>query len=291
MSQKRRSRGIAATDDGIELLQEAKDNGQNDQGKGLTFPNIAAKADVDEKTVKRFFYGERVDRKSARSICQALSLDLKDVITPKISSVINKTVEGYEESQTSLINTIKVKETEIQRLRQQGSEYKSELAKLEAEKAELEICVKGFDESIGQLKEIGTEFQGRMIHSQQAATWLNEQRQKALAQEAAEYTLREHSKLAQPNQDTDLHRQVKQFSKDIRKCLYLIHHCLHQGRYNLLHKAQMESKLPLSLKPNLYVIALKYIKDQRISEDLPSEVLKELEFYFNYLSTLIEALS
>ncbi len=290
MTKKRKKRGIPATSYGIELLQEAKANGGGNCGKSLTYDNIAEKAELDRKTVVRFFKGWGVDSSSARKICNVLGLKLADVTVPNSSQVIEDLVEGSEKSKESFVDAIKEKEDEIERLRRQGSTYESELTRLEAEKVELEKCVKRFDDFIGQLKGIATEFEGRMSYSRQAAKWLNARHQKALAKEAAEYVLRKYAELEEPSGGTNSHHQLKQFTKDIRKYLYLIHHCLDSGSKNLLLKAHMESKIPFTLQPNMYLKAFEFIKDQRVPENMPSEVVRELRLYLDSLIGLIKPL-
>ncbi|MEW6498167.1 MAG: tetratricopeptide repeat protein, partial [Cyanobacteriota bacterium] len=82
MKPTRKSRSVRADKDGQQRLKEAKASLRNDQGKPLTFPNIATEAGLDEKTVKNFFYGNPVDINSAISITKALRLALKHVIAP-----------------------------------------------------------------------------------------------------------------------------------------------------------------------------------------------------------------
>ncbi len=82
MKPTRKSRSVRADKDGQQRLKEAKASLRNDQGKPLTFPNIATEAGLDDKTVKNFFYGHPVDINSAISITKALKLALKHVIAP-----------------------------------------------------------------------------------------------------------------------------------------------------------------------------------------------------------------
>ncbi len=52
-------------------------------GKRLTYPRIAEKALVEKKTVERFIReGKAVDRDIAYAICQALELEITDVVDP-----------------------------------------------------------------------------------------------------------------------------------------------------------------------------------------------------------------
>ncbi|MDY6784379.1 MAG: NACHT domain-containing protein [Cyanobacteriota bacterium] len=96
-----RKRGIAATPDGLVKLKEAKAAKRNEEGKLLTFENIAEKAGFNESsTVKRFFgsKGESrtVDISSAFKIVQALGLELSEVVDRNDLLHIKKT--GAEKS-------------------------------------------------------------------------------------------------------------------------------------------------------------------------------------------------
>ncbi|MEG4281598.1 HEAT repeat domain-containing protein [Microcoleus sp. A006_D1] len=76
-----RDRGIPATPDGIAKLKNAKNTGKDDNGKPWTFPSIAEKADIQShKTVGRFFNGEGIDKGNAYAICQALNLDINEIV-------------------------------------------------------------------------------------------------------------------------------------------------------------------------------------------------------------------
>jgi len=76
-----RDRGIPATPDGIAKLKNAKNTGKDDNGKPWTFPSIAEKADIQShKTVGRFFKGEGIDKGNAYAICQALNLDINEIV-------------------------------------------------------------------------------------------------------------------------------------------------------------------------------------------------------------------
>ena len=80
MIQTRKSRSVQATKEKIEKLSSAKAVKLNDYGKPLTYPDIATATGRDEKTVKNFFYGKRVDESPARAITQFLGLQLADVV-------------------------------------------------------------------------------------------------------------------------------------------------------------------------------------------------------------------
>lgn len=76
-----RDRGIPATPDGIAKLKNAKNTGKDDNGKRWIFRSIAEKADIQsEKTVERFFKGKGIDKGNAYAICQALNLEITEIV-------------------------------------------------------------------------------------------------------------------------------------------------------------------------------------------------------------------
>ena len=76
-----RDRGIPATPDGIAKLKNAKNTGKDDNGKPWTFPSIAEKAGIQShKTVDRFFKGKGIERGNANAICQALNLEITEIV-------------------------------------------------------------------------------------------------------------------------------------------------------------------------------------------------------------------
>lgn len=93
MNRKKKSRGISPSKEGIKLLETTKADGQ--EGKPLTFQGIAEKAEVSERTVKRFFKGEGVDLWSARRIIEALGLKEEDVILRE-QSLVAESIEKID---------------------------------------------------------------------------------------------------------------------------------------------------------------------------------------------------
>jgi predicted NACHT family NTPase len=83
MNQTRKSRGVRATEEGLKKLLQAKTAKRNDKGKPWTYFDVATAAEVDEKTVQRFFRGEAKDRNYAIAIVQALGLEITEVVAPK----------------------------------------------------------------------------------------------------------------------------------------------------------------------------------------------------------------
>jgi len=108
MSKERKQRGILATPTGKQKLQEAKANGRNELGKKLTYDNIAEKAVVDKKTVERFMRRlQLIDRDNALAICQALGLEITDVVDPdewNYDESSNTEINWTEICQQALIN-------------------------------------------------------------------------------------------------------------------------------------------------------------------------------------------
>ncbi len=94
MSQTRKPRGVRATEAGRQKLLQAKASRRNDKGKPWTYFDVATAAEVDEKTVQRFFRGEAKDRNYAIAIVQALDLDITEVVDPKEWNPAEQTAEA-----------------------------------------------------------------------------------------------------------------------------------------------------------------------------------------------------
>jgi DNA-binding Xre family transcriptional regulator len=80
MSQNRKPRGICATENGYLKLQEAKSAGRDEDGQPLTFEKIALKAGVNERTVRRLFNRDGIDKDSGFAICEALGLKPTEIL-------------------------------------------------------------------------------------------------------------------------------------------------------------------------------------------------------------------
>lgn len=83
MKANRKSRSVTATKKGLERLKKAKATQRNDGGKPWTYAEIAKKAELDEKTVKNFFYNKGVARYSALAIARALDLEITEIVDPE----------------------------------------------------------------------------------------------------------------------------------------------------------------------------------------------------------------
>ncbi|MEG4506050.1 hypothetical protein QUA81_21315 [Microcoleus sp. F6_B4] len=226
MSKNRKPRSIRVSTVGLALLTEAKARGEGDESKPLTYDRIAELAQVDPKTVGRFFRQQPVSRDFAIRIVKTLGLQLAEIVE-------NFALDSAEQERSAA------------RHRQ------------------------GFEE----VKNVVEEFQIRMKFSHQAAGWLNARQREILAKEATEYVLEPSSELKE------------QFATDLKKYLYVIHHCLNLGDGELLYKASM--KIPLRVEGKVYVTAFNFI-EQKIPNDLPDEANKQLKFY---LKQLINTLS
>ncbi|MBW4682480.1 MAG: HEAT repeat domain-containing protein [Microcoleus vaginatus WJT46-NPBG5] len=79
MNQPRKPRGIRATEEGLLKLRQAKAK-RDEDCKPLSYKVIADQARIDERTVKRFFAGDGVDKDSAIAICQALALKITEIV-------------------------------------------------------------------------------------------------------------------------------------------------------------------------------------------------------------------
>lgn len=73
-----RKRGIRASSKGLALLREAQGNFE---GGRLTYEKIAEALTIGDKTVARFFRGERLDRQYAIAIIKFFNLSIEDVIS------------------------------------------------------------------------------------------------------------------------------------------------------------------------------------------------------------------
>ncbi|MEH1910250.1 NACHT domain-containing protein, partial [Nostoc sp.] len=86
MTELRSRRGIQVTEQGLQLLQQAKVTKKNDEGRLRTYSDIALTAGLSEKTIQRFFRREIVDKGAAIAIARALDLELADLIDVKATT-------------------------------------------------------------------------------------------------------------------------------------------------------------------------------------------------------------
>ncbi len=99
----KRDRGVAATASGINKLKYSKANIRKDTDKISTYSQIAEKTLLSEKTVNRFFHGEKVDESSARRICKVLDVEYSEIIDSNSNSE-PKDSNGHLSTDTKNIN-------------------------------------------------------------------------------------------------------------------------------------------------------------------------------------------
>ncbi|QHG21302.1 hypothetical protein [Nostoc sp. ATCC 53789] len=83
MGETRNRNSVQVNEEGQQKLKNAKSTKHNSKGRLWTYPDIAITAGVHERTVKRLFYGQKVDWEYASAIAQALNLELTDLIDVK----------------------------------------------------------------------------------------------------------------------------------------------------------------------------------------------------------------
>lgn len=247
MSRKRKSRSIPATPEGIKLLERAKANARDDEGKPLTYERIAEKAGVSNKTVQRFFNGTSVDRSYAIAIINALDLEKEDVL-PLEESLVAGSIEQIQAKDTA------------------DSERASEL-------------IEGLEKALSELK--NSEKASKI-----AMEWLKANR-KSLAKEAAEAALRKHYDQNPRIVDADYSEDIELFAQEIRKYLRFLYSWLKVGSWEFIDRAMTESFIPKNRDSQLYVEALKFIKNKKVSVSLSPEEAKELTLCLNYLISII----
>lgn len=113
MSKPRKPRSVCASPEGKKLLEEAKMELKDNQGNRLTFERIAEMAEVSNKTVRRFFDGEKIDKSSANFIIKALDLEWDSIISleeEKVEEAINEIAERESNSNRAneLIKDLKI---------------------------------------------------------------------------------------------------------------------------------------------------------------------------------------
>ncbi|MEM7727634.1 MAG: hypothetical protein AAF208_14915, partial [Cyanobacteria bacterium P01_A01_bin.45] len=222
MSKQRKPRGVCASPEGKKLLEEAKME-LDSEGKRRTFESIAEKAQVNDKTVRRFFDGKNIDKSCAKSIIKALDLNW--------DSVIPLEEEKVEEAKEAI--------NEIAEQHESNSNRAIEL-------------LKGLEKTLKEYRE-------KPDIDSQAIDWLqlNEQ---ALAEEAAEVVLREYYNQNDLDRNTECSKMFEQLSEDIKQYLYIYSLLLQEATRTVIDIAIQESSIPLNLDSELYVKALTVIK-------------------------------
>ncbi|NEN99076.1 MAG: hypothetical protein F6K50_27380, partial [Moorea sp. SIO3I7] len=107
------------------------------------------------------------------------------------------------------------------------------------------------------------------------------------SQEAAEAALRKHYDQNPNNVDTDYSGDIEVFSQEIIKYLQLIYDCLDVGDWEMMDRAIQESKIPVNRDLQLYVDALDFIKNKKVSLSFAPEKAKQLTLCLDYLIKII----
>ncbi|MDB9513379.1 HEAT repeat domain-containing protein, partial [Kamptonema animale CS-326] len=120
-----RDRGVSATPEGLTKLKLAKVRGKDENGTPLSYERLAVQAAVSDKTVKRFFGGQAVDRETAIAICNALDLDINKIVDPKECNPPDP--DPLEINWSQICRDILTEQQKKQRLRRQATELGCEL--------------------------------------------------------------------------------------------------------------------------------------------------------------------
>ncbi|NES94999.1 MAG: NACHT domain-containing protein [Desertifilum sp. SIO1I2] len=124
MVENRKRDSVQVNEAGKAALKKAKATQRNYEDKPLRYLDIGVAANVDAKTVERFFKGILVERSSAFAIAQALGLKLEDLIDlPEIPEPEIETALDWRE----ICNREFQKQLEINRRRRQATEKATEL--------------------------------------------------------------------------------------------------------------------------------------------------------------------
>lgn len=116
-----------------------------------------------------------------------------------------------------------------------------------------------------------------------AMDWLKANR-RPLSREAAEFVLRKNC--SQSFLTTD-ESDIDQFSKEIRKYLQAVHSCLELGTWEVIESAIQEAVLPMTKEIKFYTEALTFIKDQRVSQNLPPDSAQWVVLCLEYLINIL----
>lgn len=134
------------------------------------------------------------------------------------------------------------------------------------------------------LKEALYKFQKRQTISLGAMDWLKANRL-SLSKESAQSALKKFpDKMFSDN-------ETENFSNDIRKYLQIVHSCVEEGDSKVIDIAMSESIMPINEDYQLYIEALKFIKDRKINKSLPSAEAREIEYFLEYLIRMLPVYS
>jgi hypothetical protein len=77
--------------------------------------------------------------------------------------------------------------------------------------------------------------------------------------------------------------EIEQFSKEIRRYLQILYNCLKVGSWDAMDEVRRKSLFPMNRDSWLYVEALKFIKNQKVSQELQYQEARELILFLDYL--------
>lgn len=133
---------------------------------------------------------------------------------------------------------------------------------------------KGSDRANRLVENIENEFRELKVAeslSLKAMEWLESNRG-GLSKEAAKSVLPEASS-----------EEISQFSAEIREYLLLIYYCLEIGTWDFMTEAMQQAPPSITKEAQLYADALAFIKNQRVSRELPPSEAEEILLCLNYL--------
>lgn len=236
------SQGVHATAEGIVRLKEAQATQKDDEGRPLTYERIAEKSGVSDKTVKRFFNGENVRLTSVFAIIDVLGLKKEDVLSPE-DSLVSKAVSDIEKERT------------------ENPERAHELI----EALEKEFLNLKRQEQVSSI----------------AKDWLKGNR-KTLSRDAAHSALSAFYGEKILNADATKIEEINQLAVEIKIYLKYIYEWIDIGDWTFIDAAMQSAPPPVTRDPEIYVEALTFIKEQRVSRDLSSEEAVEISNCLDY---------
>lgn len=125
MGETRKRDSIQANNTGKVLLKKAKATKRNENGELWTYLDIATAAGVSEKTVRRFFAEDAVNMETAIAICNALDLDINEIVDPTECNPSHP--DKLEINWPQICHDILTEQQKNQRLRRQATELGFEL--------------------------------------------------------------------------------------------------------------------------------------------------------------------
>lgn len=236
------SQGVHATAEGIVRLKEAQATQKDDEGRPLTYERISEKSGVSDKTVKRFFKGENVRLTSVFAIIDVLGLKREDVLPPE-DSFVSKAIGDIEEKRT------------------ENPERAHELV----EALEKELLNLKRQEQVSSI----------------ARDWLKGNR-KTLSRDAAHSALSTFYSKKLLNTDAIKIEEIDQLAVEIKIYLKYIYEWIDIGDWKFIDAAMQSAPPPVTREPEIYVEALTFIKEQRVSRDLSSEEAVEISNCLDY---------